>query len=380
MADDTIDWKNFSSPASFIDKLGSEIHKSPEITELIAQPLTDHQLRYPEKQQLHFERDISFIQIVNSALTFDGKHWILIAYDLKEKKLKIYDSDCRSQLILDKRYKLTHDVEALLVHLLKPNSEKLDIHLIECPQQRVPGVCGLHAAFNKICLAMGKTITSDCMRINDYFTLMDSLQKVTNGDLSLTSFVDMFYQEENKAEYTIEKINIDSQCFLCKLNFPTKSLRPFHTADAASYRGHPKTVVGLTERTDYPSPAFGRDEHQSQNHILSYNETYKCCGVCGFFYHPTCRKPEEKIENCPIFGAICQECYNFELNRIVEHVNTHSPKSNPQLSSTKEPESVEQIQPSNLSHLQDNVIQPGSMPRLSSHRQPTGDREDHWNW
>ena len=380
MADYLIDWETFALPASFLDELGSVIYKSPERTKVIAQPFTDHQLQYPEKHQLHFERDISFMQIVNTALTFDRKHWILIAYDIKEKMLKIYDSDCRSQLILDKRYKLTHDVEALLVHILKPDNEKLDIHLIECPQQKVPGVCGLHAAFNLICLAMEKAITSDCMWINDYFTLMDSLQKVTNGDLSLTSFVDMFYREENKAEYTIDKVSIDSQCFRCKLNFPTKSLRPFHTADAASYRGHPRTVVGLTERTDYPSPACGREEHQTQSQVLSYNETYKCCGVCDHVYHPTCRKPEEKIENCPIFGKICQECYNIELDKIVEHLNTHSPKSNPQRSSIREPDSVEQIQSSNTSHLQDNVIQPGSMPRSSSHRQPTGDWEDHWNW
>ena len=382
MADYLIDWETFALPASFLDELGSVIYKSPETIKLIAQPFTDHQLRYPEKHQLNFERDISFMQIVNTALTFDGKHWILIAYDIKEKKLRIYDSDCSSQLILDKRYKLTHDVEALLVHLLKPKNEKLDIHLIDCPQQKVSGVCGLHASFNLICLAMGKAITSDCMRIKDYFTLMDSLQKVTSGNLSLTSFVDMFHCGENKAERTIGTTNIDYQCFICKLNFLTCKVcfQPFHPANAASHCENPKTVVRLTERTEHPSPACERDEHKSASQVLSYNETYKCCGACGHFYHPSCRKPEEKTKDCPIFGAICKECYDIELDRIVERLNTNSPKSNPQLSSIREPDSVEQMQLSNASHLQDNVMQPGSMPLHSSHRQPTNDWDEKWNW
>ena len=305
MSDYSRDSDNFSSTASFVDDMGKVIYKSHDRTVFIARPYTYDELRYPEIHRLHFNRDISFVQIVNTTMVSDGKHWIVIAYDIKEEKLKIYDSDYKYQLLQNGRYKLAPDIEALIVHLLKPKNDKIEIHLIECPQQKLWGPCGLYAASFMIFLALQKAITPDCLRMMNYATLKDSLQKVIKGHSSLMSFHDKHYNNEKKDEKRIDLISIDYHCKKCsQLHHPADTA----TGGVLSENQHcekPETAMELTDATEYPFQAIAIDEDQAETRVLSYDETYKCCGVCGHFYHPRCGKLVEYIY---IFRFFCHRC------------------------------------------------------------------------
>ena len=317
---------NFSSTASFIDAIGKVIYKSHDRTAVIARPYTDNQLRYPEDHRLHINRDISFVQIVNTALVSDGEHWIVIAYDIEEKILKLYDSDYKCQLIQNGRYKLAPDIEALIVHLLKPKNDKIEIHLIECPQQKVWGPCGLYAASFIIFLALEKAITPDCLRMTDYSTLNDSLQKVIEGHSSLVSFHDKHYNNEEKSEKRIDLISIDYHCKKCsQIHYPADTASA-GVLPVCQDSEKPETAMELTDATEYPLQAHAIDEDQTESQVLCYDETYRCCGVCGHFYHPRCGK---LVEYIPIFRLFCPRCDGIDNPRRQQSDITKS--SDPEL-------------------------------------------------
>ena len=313
-------------PAPILDNINLKIYK--ENNQDLARPFIDKELQFPENNKIKEKRNHSktLVQIVNTDYKGFGKHAVVLI--LKPgKNPQILDS------LWKKPHSISDDVEALLLHLVGPGTDVIDVEVKDCPQQQNDYDCGVYAGLLCALWVSEKEITGNCFKIRPQ-DLRQYLENWLKRKLTTEKLVQELHRVEAPTQNTCT-VKIDCTCKVkqckfersyicskCKQRFHMECERPTISESlqslcgSCSKAGQVSTTLTDTDSNE-PSTSHHDQEISSSdvdltNTVITRCHSLKCreekfrCYPCGKVFHTLCEKPQ--TNTCDIYDKTCSQC------------------------------------------------------------------------